>query len=513
MNKWTDIDDAVADIQDAATIAITGSGGGLLDADALFSAIERRFLATGHPRNLTIVHALGLGDGKGSGLGRFAHAGLVRRVIGGHWVWSKEMQRLAETDQIEGYSFPGGVIATLLREIGAGRPGVITRVGLRTFVDPRVGGGKMNAATTQDLVELIEIEGEEYLRFRPFRVDYALVMASAADDKGNLTVRHEPADLDIFAVALAAHNTGGKVIAQVKSRASEPVPARLVRVPGIMVDTTVEVLDQRQCALSDYDPSISGEARVHAPPPPMPEGLRFIVAERASCELGLNQSVNFGFGIPGAIPAILAAQGRSNEYWGSVEQGIHNGDMLDGPMFGAARNADAIVPMVDQFDFYSGGGIDITFLGMGEMDEEGNVNVSMLGDTVVGPGGFMDITQGAKKIVFCGAFEAKGLDVQRRDGRLEIVSPGSVPKLVKKVRHITFSGKQARREGKEVLYVTERAVFRLDTDGVKLVEVASGVDIQEDILARMNFAPLVDSALMESAGAPRSDSRKASESV
>ncbi|GAB7534038.1 acyl CoA:acetate/3-ketoacid CoA transferase [Burkholderia sp. 3C] len=502
MTKWTDREAAVAQIHDGATIAITGSGGGLLEADALFSAILRRFRETGSPRDLTIVHALGLGDGQGSGLGRFAHEGLVKRVIGGHWVWSKDMQRLAEAGLIEGYSFPGGVIATLFREIGAGRPGVITRVGLRTFVDPRIGGGKMNAATTEDLVELIEIDGEEYLRFRPFKIDFALVMGSSADDRGNLTVRHEPADLDIFAVALAAHNSGGKVIAQVKRRDVAPVPARLVRVPGVMVDMTVEVAAQRQCAIADYDPSISGEARTDVlPAPEMPDGLRLMVAERAARELGHGQSVNFGFGIPGAIPAILAAQGRANDYWGSVEQGIHNGTMLDGAMFGAARNADAIVPMVDQFDFYSGGGIDVTFLGMGEMDEDGNVNVSMLGSTVVGPGGFMDITQGARKIVFCGAFEAKGLDVRRSaGGALEILAPGAVPKLVKTVRHVTFSGTQARLDGKEVLYVTERAVFRLDPDGVRLIELADGADLERDVLARMGFRPLLDAALRSPEG-------------
>nr|WP_280529119.1 CoA-transferase [Burkholderia perseverans] len=503
MTKWTDVDEAVAGMHDGATVAITGSGGGLLEADVVFSAILRRFEATGHPRDLTVVHALGVGDGRGSGLGRFARPGLVKRVIGGHWVWSKDMQRLAETGQIEGYSFPGGVIATLLREIGAGRPGVITRVGLRTFVDPRLGGGRMNDATTEALVELIEIDGEEYLRFRPFAIDYALVMASSADDRGNLTVRHEPADLDIYAVALAAHNTGGKVIAQVKRRDTAPVPARLVRVPGIMVDMTVEIAAQRQCAISEYDPAISGEVRVAPPPMPMPDGLRLIVAERAARELGHGQSVNFGFGFPGAIPAVLAAQGRAHDYWGSVEQGIHNGDMLDGAMFGAARNADAIVPMVDQFDFYSGGGIDVTFLGMGEMDAEGNVNVSMLGSTVVGPGGFMDITQGARKIVFCGAFEAKGLDVRRGAGGLEIITPGSVPKLVRQVRHLTFSGVQARLDGKEVLYVTERAVFRLEADGVRLIEVADGIDVQTDVLDRMGFMPLVDAALLRRPPAAR----------
>lgn len=498
MKKWMDADAAVARIHDGATIALTGSGGGLLEPDELLQALERRFLATGSPRDLTVVHALGIGDGKGSGLGRLAHAGLVKRVIGGHWVWSPAMQRLAESGQIEGYSFPGGVIAALYREIGAGRPGVLTRVGLRTFVDPRVGGGKLNARTTEELVELIDIGGREYLRFKPFAIDFALVLGSSADDKGNVTVRHEPADLDIYAVALAAHNSGGRVIAQVKRRAHEFVPARLVRLPGILVDATVEVPQQRQCAISEYDPALSGEALAElATETHVPDLLRGIVAHRAARELAAGQSVNFGFGFPGAIPEILAAQGRGGEYWGSVEQGIHNGVMLDGPMFGAARNADAIVSSLDQFDFYGGGGIDVTFLGMGEFDAQGNVNVSKLGSTVVGPGGFMDIVQGAKKVVFCGAFEAKGLRIAQQGSRLEILTPGTVPKAVDKVRHITFSGVQARLDGKEVLYITERAVFRLEEAGVTLVEIAEGVDLERDILARMGFKPRIAAHLLD----------------
>jgi propionate CoA-transferase len=501
VNKWTNAEAIAASIFDGATIAVSGSGGGLLEPDAILAAIEARFLETGHPRDLTVVHALGVGDGQGSGLGRFAHLGMVKRVIGGHWVWSSAMQELAESGQIEGYSFPGGVIATLFREIGAGRPGVITRVGLRTFVDPRLGGGKLNDATTEDLVELIEIDGKEFLRYKPLKIDFSIVMASCADDNGNLSTRHEPADLDIYAVALAAHNSGGKVIAQVKSRPRSHVPARLVRVPGVMVDFTVETPTQRQCQISEYDATLSGEQLGETPDIEMPDGMRLIVAERAAQELGSNQSVNFGFGFPGAIPSVLASQGRGDEYWGSVEQGIHRGSMLDGSMFGTARNADAILSSVDQFDWYSGGGIDVTFLGMGEFDDEGNVNVSKLGSTVVGPGGFMDIAQGAKKLVFCGAFEAKGLRVERKGEALEILAPGSVPKAVKKVRHVTFSGLQARLDGKEVLYVTERAVFRLDPLGVCLIEVAKGVDMHRDVLSRMEFTPLIDERLLETAAA------------
>jgi acyl CoA:acetate/3-ketoacid CoA transferase len=492
VNKWINVDLAVAAIEDGSTLTLTGSGGGLLEPDELLQALERRFLKTGHPRNLTVVHALGIGDGNGSGLGRLAHAGLVKRVIGGHWVWSSAMQRLAETGEIEAYSFPGGVIATLLREIGAGRPGVITRVGLGTFVDPRISGGKLNSVSTEELVEVMVIDGQEYLRFKPIKIDYAFVLASEADAQGNLTVRHEPADLDLYAVCLAAHNSGGRVIAQVKRKASEPFPPRQVRVPGVMVNATVEVPQQRQCAISAYDPTLSGEARTDVKPEDTPiDPMRLIVAKRAAKELGLHQSVNFGFGFPGAIPALLAAQGRGHEYWGSVEQGIHNGDMLDGAMFGTARNASAILSSVDQFDFYSGGGIDVTFLGMGELDQDGNVNVSQLGSRVVGPGGFMDITQGAKKIVFCGAFEAKGLQVAQKGEGIDIVSPGSIPKLVEKVRHITFSGQQALADGKEVFYVTERAVFKLTPQGVALIEVSQGVDLQRDVLSRMGFAPVL----------------------
>ncbi len=500
LRKWTRAAVAVEQIFDGATVALAGSGGGLLEPDAILAELEKRFFATGHPRDLTVVHALGIGDGNGSGLGRFAHAGMVKRVIGGHWSWSPAMQQLAQQNAIEAYSFPAGAISTLLREIGAGRPGLITHVGLRTFVDPRVEGGRINARATDELVELIELDGREYLRYKPFRIDFAIVRGSSADANGNVTLRREPADLDAYAAALAAHNSGGRVIVQVGEREPDGyVPARLVRIPGVLVDALVEVPDQAQCVVSAYDPTLSGEARDEragdSDGDGMPAGIRRIIAGRAAAELRAGQSANFGFGIPGGIPGVLAEEARLGTFWGSVEQGIHNGVMLDGPMFGTARNAEAIVSSVDQFDFYSGGGVDVAFLGMGEMDGDGNVNVSKLGSTVVGPGGFIDITQGARKVVFCGTFEAKGLHVEQRGTRVEIVTPGSVPKLVGRVQHITFSGAQARIAGQEVLYVTERAVFRLDADGVRLIEVAPGIDIEQDVLARMAFRPLVDEGL------------------
>jgi acyl CoA:acetate/3-ketoacid CoA transferase len=401
---------------------------------------------------------------------------------------------MARDEVIEAYALPGGVISTLLREIGAGRPGLITHVGLGTFADPEFGGGRCNARSRDSLVERIQLDGRTYLRYRPFRVDVGVIRGSVADPDGNLSTRHEAADMDAYAVALAAHNSGGRVIAQVRERSDSAfVPARQVRVPGVLVDDVVVVPDQRQCAVSDYDPAISGEARPGDEPAVFdtPEGLRRIIAQRAVREFAPGLSVNFGYGIPGGIPGILAERGLIGSYWGSVEQGIHNGRLMDGVMFGAARYPQAIVSSVDQFDFFSGGGIDVAFLGMGEMDAAGNVNVSQLGDTLVGPGGFVDITQGAKKVVFCGAFEARGLSVEAENGALRIRAPGQVPKLVERVRHITFSGAQARERGQEVLYITERAVFRLQPEGVELIELADGVDLHRDLLDRMGFAPTV----------------------
>ncbi len=487
--------DVASRIFDGATIALTGSGI-FLEADEVFRAIEKSFLATGRPRDLTLVHALGIGDGRGSGLGRFAHEGMVRRVIGGHWSWSPSMQMLAADNLIEAYSFPAGAISNLMREIGAGRPGLVTKIGLGTFADPRRDGGRCNPSARDTLVELVAMDGREYLRYKPLQIDFALIRATESDARGNLTLHREPADLDCHAVALAAHNCGGKVFAQVESiRERRRLHARLVRVPGVLVDGVVLAPDSRKTYLPNYEPSISGEApllgSLHSAQLEKPTGIRRIIAERALKELRGARSVNFGFGIPGGIPALAAAAGEAN-YWGTVEQGIHNGEMLDGPMFGAARDPDAIIGSNEQFDFYSGGGIDMAFLGMGEMDATGNVNVSKIGGRLVGPGGFIDITQTARKVVFCGAFEAKGLEVrQEAGGSLQIVKPGELPKLVKDVEHVTFSGAQARANGQEVLYITERAVFRLDPDAVSLVEVAPGIDLKRDVLDRMEFAPAI----------------------
>lgn len=486
-------------VQDGDTIAVAGSGGGLIEPDAVMAAIERRFLETGHPRELCVIHALGIGARGQRGMSRFAHAGMVRRVIGGHWTWSPQMQALAQDEEIEAFTLPAGAIMLLVREIGAGRPGLFTHVGLGTFADPRHGGGAVNerARRATPLVELANFDGREVLRYKPFKIDIGIVRGSDADAKGNITTNREAADIDVWGVAMAAHNSGGQVLAQVQGRvASGDIRARSVTLPGILVDSILLVPDQPQTHLKgSYDLALAGE--VTGPRPSgtddaPPTGTRRIIASRAAAEIGRGVSVNFGFGIPGGIPAILQAEGRLGDIWITVEQGMHNGILLDGDLFGAARYPDAMVSSLQQFDFYSGGGIDAACLGMAELDASGNVNVSRLGGKVVGPGGFVDITQNAKKVVFCGTFEAKGLQCHAREGGLVIDQPGAVRKLVERVAEISFSGAVARAAGQEVLYVTERAVFRLTEAGVALVEVAGGVDIERDIVSRMGFAPIIE---------------------
>jgi propionate CoA-transferase len=498
--KPAEADAVAAMIADGATVALSGNGGGLGEADALYAAVERRFLATGHPRGLTLVHALGIGDAKTRGVNRFAHEGLVARVIGGHWTWSPRMQALAEAEAIEAWTLPAGAIMLLLREIGAGRPGLITHVGLGTFADPLHGGGAANGrarASGTMPVERIEIDGRALLRYKPFPVDVALGRGSLADDAGNVSTVHEAADLDLLAASLAAHSSGGRVAVQVARVVPRgTIPARQVTLPGVLVDSIVHVPEQPQSYLGGYDTELSGEAggRPRRAPVAPPTGVRGIIARRAADEIRPGSSINFGFGIPGAIPGILAARGVLDSLWVTVEQGIHNGDLLDGAMFGAARFPEAIVSSTRQFDFYSGGGIDIACLGMGELDAAGNVNVSRLGSKVVGPGGFVDIAQNARKLVFCGTFDGKGTEYGFADGRLTLRRAGDLPKLVADVREITFSSEVARARGQEVIYVTERAVFRLAADGVELIELAPGLDLERDVLARAGFRPLLREA-------------------
>jgi propionate CoA-transferase len=490
----SELSSLLSSVADGATVAISGAGGGLLEPEAVLQHFESSFLNFGRPRNLTLVHALGLGDRKDTGTNRFAYEGMVKRVIGGHWIWSPRMLRLAQENKIEAYCLPSGVIANLFREIGARRPGLFTHVGLGTFVDPRLGGGRCNASTTEDIVELMQIDGQEVLRYRPFPVDVAVVRGTFADSLGNISASEEPADLDSYAIALAAKNTGGIVIAQVRELARPgKIRPREVSIPGNLIDFAFVAADQRQTYHGSYDLALAGLGPRETPG--QGEGvsdlLRQIVVRRAARELVKGATINFGFGMSSGVAEYIVREGRSSDYWFTIEQGIHGGDLLTGDMFGIAANPTAIMSASEQFDLYSGGGLDQTFLGMAEMDRFGHVNVSHFGGQISGPGGFIDISQGAKNIVFCGSFDAKGTKIAVEHGRLAISSHGRIPKLVEAVAGITFSGTEAVKRGQRVRYVTERAVFALTPEGVELIEYAPGVDVRSDILERMQFAPIV----------------------
>jgi acyl CoA:acetate/3-ketoacid CoA transferase len=493
IDKFMDADSAVAMIRDGATLGLIGGGGGLVEASCLFAAVERRFLDSGHPRDLTVIHSLGIGDRKTRGMNCFAHEGMVRRVIGGHWVWSPRMQQMARDEKIEAYALPGGVVMQLYREIAAGRPGLFTHVGLGTYIDPRIEGGKLNRRAREDLVEVADIDGRELLRYKPFPVDVALIRGSYGDAQGNISLEQEPANLEIYAVAAAAHNSGGKVIAQVRTAVTTgTLPARAVRVPGAIVDAVV--VDPHQSMTYDivYDPTMSGERCGPLPAePPQPFTIRQAIARRAAAELYDGAVINYGFGIPDAVAKLVAARGELDRYYQTIEHGTYGGALLEGTLFGFARNPSAMIDAPSQFDFYCGGGLDVAFLGFGEADARGNVNVSKLGGVPVGPGGFIDIAQNARKVVFCGSFDAKGAEVTTGDGTVRIARHGEVRKLVQQVEQITFSGTVAMSRGQQVLYVTERAVFELTPPGMVLAEIAPGVDVRRDILERMAFEPLI----------------------
>lgn len=487
----------LAGLQEGAVTAVSGAGGGLLEPEEVLRCFEEAFLQGGQPKGITLVHTLGMGDRQDKGINRFAHEGMVKRVIGGHWLWSPRMLALAQHNKLEAYCMPSGALTHLLREIGAGRPGLFTHVGLGTFVDPRHQGGRCNEAAKEELVELMQIDGQDVLRYRPFKVDVAVIRGTYADENGNISAVEEPADLDSYAVALAAKRCGGIVIAQVR----EVVPVgklrpREVSVPGNLVDFVLPCPNQSQTYHGSYDLSLAGlgesqAGQTEAAHPPERDPVRRAVALRAAEELIDGASVNFGFGMSSGVAEVIARRGDSSRYWFTIEQGVHGGRLLTGDMFGIAANPAAILSAAEQFDLYSGGGLDQTFLGMAEMDEDGNVNVSHFGGQISGPGGFIDISQGAQKVVFCGSFDAKGTRLTAADGALTIQRHGEVRKLVKKVAGITFSGKEAVRRGQEVIYVTERAVFRLTPEGLELTDIAPGVDLERDILSRMDFMPIV----------------------
>jgi propionate CoA-transferase len=486
--------DAVALIHEGDTLVCSGFGV-VGVPDELLVALEKRFLETAQPRNLHLLFGGGPGDGKDQGLNRIAHEGLIASAIGGHWGLVPKVGAMAMANQIEAYNLPLGVISHMYRDIAAGLPGNLSPVGLGTFVDPRLQGGKINARTTQDIVEVTTLGGRELLFYKAPKPNVAFIRASIADPDGNLSLEREALTQDVLAIAMAVKNSGGVVIAQVEfiTESGAMLPRR-VKVPGILVDCVVVARPEyhKQTYGTPYSPALSGEMRVPLDAlPPMAFDERKVIARRAAFELMPNAVVNLGIGMPEGV-ADIANEERLLRYMTlTAEPGVVGGVPGSGLNFGSSTNATAQLDMNQQFDFYDGGGLDLAVLGLAECDARGNINVSRFGPRLAGAGGFINITQNSRTVIFIGTFTAGGLDVKVGDGRLTIVKEGKFRKFVEKIEQVTFSGEFAARMGKKVLYITERCVLTLTADGLELTEVAPGVDIERDILPYMAFKPII----------------------
>jgi propionate CoA-transferase len=470
-------------------------------ADAVSKAVEKRFLETGEPKGITMLFGASQSNPtNNTGLNRWCKPGLIKRIIGGHLNLQKDMAALIIENKVEAYNFPQGVIIHLIRAIGGKQPGLVTHIGLQTFADPRLEGGKLNSVTAENLVELVALGGKEYLWYKPQHVNVAIIRGTLADEKGNLTWGKEAMRLEHLQAAMAAKACGGIVIAQVETLcAAGSLPAKDVFVPGMLVDYVVVAKNPEehpQTAADVYEPWLSAQARIPVSAiAPIPLDERKVICRRAALELLPDAVINLGIGIPEGVGAVASEEGLTEYLTGTVESGAIGGVAQSGLRFGTAINPEAFMNHSDQFDFYNGGGLDLTVLGLAEVDGQGNLNVSKFGPRVAGAGGFINITQSSKKIIFTGTFTASGLKCRIGDGRLTIEQEGKVKKFIKKVSQVTFSADFARENNLEVYFVTERAVFTPGPSGLVLAEIAPGVDLKKDILANMEFEPQIHPGL------------------
>ena len=498
-NKIVSAANAVALIQDGDTVCTSGFVG-TGTPEELIIALEKRFIETGSPRNLTLVFAAAPGDGVDKGANRLAHKGLLKRVIGGHWALVPKIAAMAVANEIEAYNLPMGTITQLFRDTAANRAGLLTKVGIGTFVDPRESGGKLNSVTTEDLVRIMEVDGEEWLFYKAFPIHAAFLRGTTADPAGNITMEREALYLDNLSIAMAAKNSGGFVAAQVERIAARnSLDSRKVHVPRVMVDCIVQSEPENhfQTYATQYNPAYSGEITTELNNiTPLRLDDRKIIARRAAFELPMGGIVNLGIGMPEGVSSVAQEENILEYITLTAEPGVIGGMPQAGLNFGAAINTDAIIQQNQQFDFYDGGGLDMATLGMAQVDQCGNVNVSLFGTRIAGAGGFINISQNASKLVFAGTFTAGGLRVVVSEGMLHIKQEGKIRKFISAVQQITFNGKYAVKNSQPVYYVTERCVFRLREKGLELTEIAPGIDIEKDILAHMDFVPIINKPII-----------------